>query len=141
MGYNTDGTKSHLCCKCCCDCRRACLITNGIAIALTIFTMITMSITETGGTIDYLFFIVGIGSYVCGIYGALYFQSRGIMVAGGMYVFLIFFGGFHLFDIVTPVVAGSFLYPHVVMYKEIQDDIMTEHNYPNIAHCCGDRDM
>ena len=138
---NNDGTRSHLFCNCCCDCRRASLITDGIAIFITLFVLIALSIFpgETNQIVEYGFCLVGMVCYGSGLYGAIYFHSRGILVASGMYCLMIFFGGF--FSIAIPIVAILFLYPHLVMYNEIHKDIMTEHNYPNIAHCCGDREM
>jgi len=39
------------------------------------------------------------------------------------------------------LVSGFMLYPHLIMYKEMKEGIMTELNYHKIAHCCGERNM
>ena len=48
----TDGTeppvpKPHICCKVCCDCRRACLVLNLISIGLQLFAMIFVTVGAT----------------------------------------------------------------------------------------------
>ena len=44
-------------------------------------------------------------------------------------------------DFGAVVMGGLFLYPHIIMYKEMKEGIMTEYNYHKIAHCCGNRNM
>jgi hypothetical protein len=41
-------------------------------------------------------------------------------------------------NFVHVTIAGFFLYPHIIMIKEMQEGIMTEDNYSSVATCCCD---
>jgi len=164
---------SHLFCNCCCDCRRAVLIVNGVAICIKIFDIIIVGIAggyltknldsieadieddefrkevdevmKEGGALlletvlDFML-LLGIGFAACGIYGALKFKKWGIITAGSAYALGLVIGVLSL-DFGTLLVSGFMLYPHLIMYKEMKEGIMTELNYHKIAHCCGERNM
>ena len=100
---------------------------------------------EEGGiqiveTVVDFFSMISIGLHICGIYGALQFKQWGIIVAGSTYTVSLLFGVLAL-DFGAVVMGGLFLYPHIMMYKEMKEGIMTEYNYHKIAHCCGNRNM
>ena len=100
---------------------------------------------EEGGiqiveTVVDFFSMISIGLHLCGLYGALHFKQWGIIVAGSTYTVSLLFGVLAL-DFGAVVVGGVFLYPHIIMYKEMKEGIMTEYNYHKIAHCCGNRNM
>ena len=81
---------------------------------------------------------VSIGLHLCGIYGALVYKQWGVIVAGSLYALQVVVALFHL-DIVSLVIGGMMLYPHVYMVKLMKEGIMTPHNYHRIATCCGDK--
>mmetsp|Transcript_43529 Transcript_43529/g.47215 ORF Transcript_43529/g.47215 Transcript_43529/m.47215 type:complete len:250 (-) Transcript_43529:267-1016(-) len=170
---DSSGRSSHLFLNCCCDCRRAVLIVNGIAIGLKILSMIVVGIlgsylTKNIDSIEAemaddefrkeldemmkegmvpvleafldILAIVGIGLAMCGIYGALKFKKWGIITAGSTYALGLLLGLLTL-DFFTVTLSALCLYPHVIMYKEMKEGIMTELNYHKIARCCGDRNM
>jgi len=170
---DSSGRSSHLFLKCCCDCRRAVLIVNGIAISMKILSMIIIGILgsfvtknldsiEAGmeddefrkeldemmkeGMVPVLeafvdiLAIAGIGLAMCGIYGALKFKKWGIITAGSTYALGLLLGVLTL-DFFTVTLSALLLYPHVIMYKEMKEGIMTELNYHKVARCCGDRNM
>ena len=87
------------------------------------------------GMVD-LFLVVSIAMHGCGIYGALKFQPWAIIVAAVAYGITLFFAllGVNLIQI---IVCGVFLYPHIILLKEIQAGIMSEVNYEHVANCCG----
>ena len=100
---------------------------------------------EEGGiqiveTVVDFFSMISIGLHPCGIYGAIHFKQWGIIVAGSTYTVSLLFGVLAL-DFGAVVMGGVFLYPHIIMYKEMKEGIMTEYNYHKIAHCCGNRNM
>ena len=100
---------------------------------------------EEGGiqiveTVVDFFSMISIGLHICGLYGALHFKQWGIIVAGSTYTVSLLFGVLAL-DFGAVVMGGVFLYPHIIMYKEMKEGIMTEYNYHKIAHCCGNRNM
>jgi hypothetical protein len=100
---------------------------------------------EEGGiqiveTVVDFFSMISIGLHLCGLYGALHFKQWGIIVAGSTYTVSLLFGILAL-DFGAVVMGGVFLYPHLMMYKEMKEGIMTEYNYHKIAHCCGNRNM
>jgi hypothetical protein len=91
-------------------------------------------------TIIDFFSIISIALHTCGIYGALQFKQWGIIVAGSTYALSILFGIISL-DLGSVLMGALFLYPHIIMYKEMKEGIMTDYNYHKIAHCCGNRNM
>jgi len=173
-GDNGDSnSRSHQFCNCCCDCRRACLIINGIAIGFKVVAMIIIPIVgkfvsnnieqieadmdddkarkdfdevvREGGitlleAVFEIYTIIGIALCACGIYGALKFKKWGIITAGSTYAIGLLFGIIG-FDFTTMLMSGLFLYPHIIMYKEMREGTMTELNYHKVARCCGDRQM
>jgi len=172
-GGGSGSGSPHLFLNCCCDCRRAVLIVNGIAISFKIISVIAIAIMGSfvsknaneieasivddevrkefdvvfneGGvalfeTIFDFIALISIGLHLCGIYGALKFKKWGIITAGATHALGVLLGVISL-DFMTFVISGVCLYPHIIMYKEMREGIMTELNYHKIARCCGDRNM
>jgi hypothetical protein len=82
------------------------------------------------------FIVIAIGLHVCGIYGALKFKKWGIVTGGSAYIVNGVFGLLR-FDIPKMILAGVMGYPHYFLVKEINEGIMTDYNYHNVAACCG----
>jgi hypothetical protein len=81
------------------------------------------------------FAVVGMICNAVGLYGATKYNNLGIIVASLWYTAecvrsLVFL------DIAGAVMAGFFLYPHVVFYQEMNKGLMTPVNYPNEEQCC-----
>jgi hypothetical protein len=71
-----------------------------------------------------------------GIWGALHFNMYFVIAAAIWHaisaVLSLVYG-----DLVGAVMAGCFLYPHIVLVQEMRSGIMTEANYPNEKkNCC-----
>ena len=71
----------------------------------------------------------------CGIYGAFQFELWGVITATVSYGISLLLGLISL-NFIHVLVAGFFLYPHIIMIKEMQDGIMTESNYDEGVCCC-----
>ena len=83
-----------------------------------------------------IFLFVSIFLHAVGVYGALKFQKWAITVAAASYgvgVVLHLLG----MNLIHVVISGLFLYPHIVLIQEINQGIMTDYNYENVANCCG----
>ena len=85
--------------------------------------------------VDILTFI-SIAFHACGIYGALKFKKWAVAVGGSAYAI---WGALALiqFRIVDVILAAALGYPHYFLIKEINEGIMTDYNYHNVASCCG----
>jgi hypothetical protein len=84
-----------------------------------------------------IFFILSIALHGCGIYGAYKFELWGVVTAAVSYSISCLLGLISL-NFVHVTIAGVFLYPHIIMIKEMQEGIMTEDNYSSVATCCCD---
>jgi hypothetical protein len=82
------------------------------------------------------FLVIAMFMHACGIYGALKFKKWGVATAASAYVisFLLNLIGFDFINLVIAVALG---YPHYFLIKEINEGIMTDYNYHNVASCCG----
>lgn len=70
-----------------------------------------------------------------GVYGAIYYKSNPIKVAAISYAIPFTYSLFS-FNLTGTLLTGFFLYPHIVLLKEIENGIMTPYNYENIKSCC-----
>lgn len=82
------------------------------------------------------FTFVAIFMHACGIFGALKFKKWGIAVAGSAYA-VSFTLNLLSFNVPNMILAGALGYPHYFLIKEINEGIMTDYNYHNVASCCG----
>lgn len=82
-----------------------------------------------------IFFVVSIALHAIGVYGALKYQVWAVMVAAISYgiAFTIALLGFNIMNM---FLTGLFLYPHIVLIKEIKEGIMTDYNYERVRSCC-----
>jgi hypothetical protein len=80
------------------------------------------------------FLVIAMFMHACGIYGALKFKKWGVATAASAYVisFLLNLIGFDFINLVIAVALG---YPHYFLIKEINEGIMTDYNYHNVASC------
>jgi len=138
----------HICCYCCCDCRRACLVINLLSIGVNMISLIVvgvanlvmkddpMTLVPKGYTV--LVLLLPIGMYGCGVYGAIYFKPWGIMVAGAAYAVNIVFvlSGICITCNTTLIISLFFVYPHILFVREMNKGIMNDYNYHQIAFCC-----
>eukprot|EP00980_Cylindrotheca_fusiformis_P021871 scaffold8707_cov69-Cylindrotheca_fusiformis.AAC.1 len=155
--------KSHTCCGCCCDTRRAVIIVNIISLsfaALSVFTLSMLASNRGANNFDddeiqdafdaiggSTAFGIGIGiaigiavvgmiCYACGIYGAYKFHKVFIIIAA------VWHSANFILNIVSlnvggAVMTGFFLYPHVVFYQEVSKGIMSPASYPQEQQCCN----
>lgn len=151
------GRRSHLYFGFGCDMRRAVLIVNVITILMAFVALIlffSASAYLSNGSDDenvnaYAMGNFGVFAAVVvlntvlattfaglGIWGALHFNMYFVIAAAIWHaisaVLSLVYG-----DLVGAVMAGCFLYPHVVLAQEMQRGIMTESNYPREKkNCC-----
>eukprot|EP00980_Cylindrotheca_fusiformis_P009091 scaffold1965_cov110-Cylindrotheca_fusiformis.AAC.14 len=150
--------KSHTCCGCCCDTRRAVIVVNIISLsfaALAVFSMsmlannlytsqfdddqVQAAFDEIDGTavgISIGVVVVGMICNACGIYGAYKFHKVFIIVAA-LWYFADFIRAVVFLDVGGAVMTGFFLYPHVVFYQEVSKGIMSPASYPQEQQCCN----
>jgi len=82
------------------------------------------------------FLVVSMLMHGCGIYGALKFKKWAVATAGSAYAiaFVLHLLGGSFLNVILVVALG---YPHYFFMKEINEGIMSDYNYHNVAHCCG----
>eukprot|EP00980_Cylindrotheca_fusiformis_P016546 scaffold4961_cov80-Cylindrotheca_fusiformis.AAC.2 len=157
------GRENHLFFGCCCDVRRAVLIVNIITICsnllLTFFVFIGAQLVEgnpsaytdqmqadvsdedlkTEMTVLEIVTVVVVGVscilHAFGVSGALKYNSTHVKVAAVSYGIALVLNLFN-FNLVSIAVGAIFLYPHIVLIKEIKSGVMTPYNYENIQACC-----
>jgi hypothetical protein len=149
--------QSHECCGCCCDTRRAVIIVNIISMTFAVLAIVSISMMTSEGyaeqfdddemqaALDELdgkaigmtigFAVVGMICNAVGLYGATKYNNLGIIVAS-IWFAAEFVKSLVVYDIGGAIMAGFFLYPHVVFYQEMKKGIMTPVNYPNEESCC-----
>jgi hypothetical protein len=81
--------------------------------------------------------VIGFICNLVGIWGSLNFNKHGIMIAGVWFALEAILGLALFTDFVGAAIAISFLYPHVVFYRELQKGIMSRETYANEKECCG----
>ncbi len=150
--------QSHTCCGCCCDTRRAVIVVNIISICLAALAILSIAMvssdmyaaqfdddqvllalseidgTKVGMTISFAAF--GILCNASGIFGARRFNPLAIMVAGSWYL-VEFVRSMVYLDIGGAIMAGFFVYPHVVFWQEMRKGIMTPSRYNQEERCCN----
>mmetsp|Transcript_35478 Transcript_35478/g.55240 ORF Transcript_35478/g.55240 Transcript_35478/m.55240 type:complete len:216 (-) Transcript_35478:206-853(-) len=82
-----------------------------------------------------IFFMFSIVLHGFGVYGALKYEVWAIVVAAVAYGIGLAFAVLGL-DFMNIFMKGMFLYPHLVLIKEIREGIMTDYNYANVKSCC-----
>lgn len=93
------------------------------------------------GTLDFMegimdvIFMFSIVLHGFGVYGAIHYQNWAIIVSAVGYGIALFFALIGL-DFANIIIKGLFLYPHLVLIKEINEGIMTDYNYANVKSCC-----
>jgi hypothetical protein len=152
--------EGHSCCGGCCDMRRAVIIVNGAMILFLILGEFFMAAAydiayDTDNITDdedamanakamqkvhfgwiIFFHVIQIICYGTGLWGALKFDRKLVMVALVCYL-LSFVFNLVTFQIVAVLLNGFFAYPHYFLQKEIEANIMTPDNYPNeVQSCC-----
>lgn len=150
--------RSHSCCGCCCDTRRAVIVVNIISVCLGVLAILSIvmvssdaykaqvdddqvltALNEIDGTkvgMSISFASVGILCNACGIFGARKFNQWAIIVAGSWYLVEVVRSVVYL-DLGGAIMAGFFVYPHVVFWQEMQKGIMTPEMYQQEEQCCN----
>ena len=149
---------SHACCGCCCDTRRAVVVVNIVSISFATLALLSLTLLTTsadlasqldddevqafldemdgaslGLTIGIA--VLGIICNACGLFGAYKFHQISIIIASIWYVVEMIRAGVYL-DPFGVVMAGLFLYPHIVFYRELSSGLMTPVSYPSERQCC-----
>ena len=82
-------------------------------------------------------FVIGIICNSLGLYGALKFKKTFVMVAAVWFGIEAILSIVLFMDFIGAVVALFFLYPHVMLFRDMQKGIMTPERFPNEKDCCG----
>lgn len=150
--------QSHACCGCCCDTRRAVIVVNVISMcfaALVILSIALMSsdayaaqfdddqvVTALNGMdgktvgMTISFAALGMLCNASGIFGARSFNEWAVMIAGSWYLVELVRSLAYL-DIGGAIMAGFFVYPHVIFWQEMRKGIMTPATYQQEEQCCN----
>jgi hypothetical protein len=82
-------------------------------------------------------FVIGVICNSLGLYGSLKFKKHFVLVAAvwfgieGILSLVLFM------DFVGATIAISFLYPHIMLFRDMQRGIMTPETFPQEKDCCG----
>jgi hypothetical protein len=150
--------RSHTCCGCCCDTRRAVIVVNTISItfaALAILSISLLTNDQYAAQIDddevkaYLdeidgaalgitigVAVIGMICNACGIFGAYKFHKIFTVIAG-LWYFAECIRACYFYDLPGLVMGASFMYPHVVFYKEVSSGVMSPASYPQEKQSCS----
>eukprot|EP00980_Cylindrotheca_fusiformis_P016545 scaffold4961_cov80-Cylindrotheca_fusiformis.AAC.1 len=154
------GRENHLYFGCCCDVRRAVLILNIITICCNLFTMIYLAfdahIVQDDPSFVYetdvshpaepiciyeIVLLISCVMHAFGVSGALKYNTTHVKIAAVSYAIPLTWAavGWAVlnFDFVPFVARAIFLYPHIVLIKEIERGVMTSYNNENIQACCA----
>ena len=82
-------------------------------------------------------FVIGIICNALGLFGALKFKKTFVMVAAVWFGIEAILGLVLFMDWIGAAVALCFMYPHVMLFRDMQKGIMTPERYPNEKDCCG----
>lgn len=156
--HERQAPKGHTCCGCCCDTRRAVIVINIISMSFAFLALLSLTLLTTNadfasqldddevqvfmdemdGTsigLSIGVVVLGILCNACGIFGAYKFHRISIIVASIWFVVEMIRACVY-FDMFGIVMAGFFLYPHIVFYQELSSGLMTQESYPNERQCC-----
>ena len=152
------GKQSHACCGCCCDTRRAVAVVNAISMCFAALAILSIALLSSdayaaqfdddqvvaavnkidgaavGMTIS--FAAVGMLCNASGIFGARWFNKWAVMIAGSWYLVELL-RSLAYFDIGGAIMAGFFVYPHVIFWQEMRKGIMTPATYQQEEQCCN----
>eukprot|EP00980_Cylindrotheca_fusiformis_P021869 scaffold8706_cov95-Cylindrotheca_fusiformis.AAC.1 len=144
--YERIPPRSHSCCGCCCDTRRAVIVVNIISLSFAAFPFFFFSMAAFQADFSYGIdptigigigiSVVGMICYACGIYGAYKFHKVFIIIAA-VWHSATFILNFVSLNVGGAVMTGFFLYPHVVFYQEVSKGIMSPASYPQEQQCCN----
>ena len=70
-------------------------------------------------------FVIGIICNALGLYGALKFKKAFVMVAAVWFVVEGILGLILFMDWISAVVSLCFLYPHIILFRELRSGIMS----------------
>ncbi|KAL3916915.1 MAG: hypothetical protein SGARI_007844 [Bacillariaceae sp.] len=82
-------------------------------------------------------FVIGIICNALGLFGALKFKKTFVMVAAVWFGVEAILSIVLFMDFIGDVVALLFLYPHIMLFHDMQKGIMTAERFPNEKDCCG----
>lgn len=156
--HEREARQGHTCCGCCCDTRRAVIVINIISILFASLALISLTMLATkedlasqfdddevqaflgemdGATIGLSAgtALLGIVCNAFGLFGAYKFHRLSIIVASIWYAVECIRACIYL-DPFGLLMAGLFLYPHVVFYRELSNKIMAPESYANEKYCC-----
>jgi hypothetical protein len=156
-GSETTGRRSHTCCGCCCDTRRAVIVVNIVNICLAALSVLLISTftsekflasldddqnreawssVEKGAVgFNIAIGLLGTACSISAIYGAIKYNRMFVMI-GAIWFALEAVRCMIFYDIGFLLISAFFWYPHVVFYREVSVGIMTPGNYPKEEKCC-----
>jgi hypothetical protein len=150
--------RSHSCCRCCCDTRRAVIVVNIISMTFAALAVLSVSILtndqyaaqfdddEVQAALDEMdgaalgitigVAVIGMICNAFGIFGAYKFHKISTVIAG-LWYFAECIRACYFYDLPSLVMAAFFLYPHVVFYQEVSKGIMSPASYPQEQRSCN----
>jgi hypothetical protein len=152
--------RSHSCCKCCCDTRRAVIVVNIISMTFAALAVLSISILantqyaaqldvdddELQAALDEMdgaalgitigVAVIGMICNACGIFGAYKFHKISTVISG-LWYFAQCIRACYNYDLAGLVIDGFFMYPHVVFYQEVSNGIMSPASYPQEQRSCN----
>jgi Flp pilus assembly protein protease CpaA len=127
---------------CCCDTRTATIVVNAISLGFAGLGLVSLAPQmdrpgfERFGAMMAAF-VIGIVCNVLGLYGALKFKKTFVMVAAVWFGIEAILSIVLFMDFVGAAIAVCFLYPHIMLFRDMHRGIITPETFPNEKDCCG----
>mmetsp|Transcript_37812 Transcript_37812/g.92023 ORF Transcript_37812/g.92023 Transcript_37812/m.92023 type:complete len:203 (+) Transcript_37812:102-710(+) len=156
-GQKTTKKRGHICCGCCCDTRMAVIVMNIINIIMVTMGLISLSLLATNkvqaqydddevqsalnqidGTVLGVSIGYGVVAMACNsvaIYGATKYKGMPVVV-GTVWFVVECIRSLVFLNLGGAIFAGLAAYPHWILYREIQNGIMSPQTYQNEKSCC-----
>jgi Flp pilus assembly protein protease CpaA len=82
-------------------------------------------------------FVIGIICNALGLYGAIKFKKTFVMVAAVWFGIEAILSLVLFMDFAGATIALCFLYPQIMLFRDMQKGIITPETFPNEKDCCG----
>lgn len=126
---------------CCCDTRTAVIVVNIISLGFACLGLVSLAprfdqpaLERFGLLIAAL--VIGIICNALAIYGAFAFKKTFVMVGLVWFCVEAILSLALFLDFIGALVALVFAYPHLFLFREMRQGIITPANYPNERACC-----
>lgn len=126
----------------CCDTRTAVITVNIISLGFAVLGLASFApnmdrpgFERFGLMISAL--VIGVICSSLGLFGALKFRKTFVLVAAIWFGIEAIMGLVLFMDWIGAVIGVFFMYPHIMMFRDMQKGIMTRERYPVEKECCG----